>query len=125
GGAAGIAAEVEVSTGLRPGPGELAATMLIEITEASQIKPVLDKLLGIDTRDYVTLTVGPHVADDDVRPDRQRHIVARVDAEELVEDRLDLRRLGDLDEHRRCELTRPRPQPGGNLDLGRDPRRAP
>src|SRR5213078_4099977 len=31
------------------------------IADASQIKPVLDKLLGIDTRDYVTLTVGPHV----------------------------------------------------------------
>ncbi len=45
-----IAEEVEVYNGL-----------LIEITDASQIKPVLDKLLGIDTRDYVRLTVGPHV----------------------------------------------------------------
>ena len=59
--AARIADEVEVYNALLPGPGDLAATMLIEITEASQIKPVLDKLLGIDTRDYVTLTVGPHV----------------------------------------------------------------
>jgi len=56
-----IADEVEVYNALLPGPGELAATMLIEITESSQIKPVLDKLLGIDTRDYVKLTVGPHV----------------------------------------------------------------
>jgi hypothetical protein len=56
-----IAEEVEVYNSLLPRPGELAATMLIEITEPSQIKPVLDKLLGIDTRDYVTLTVGPHV----------------------------------------------------------------
>src|SRR5256884_6327460 len=56
-----IAEEVEVYNGLLPRPGELAATMLIEITGASQIKPVLDKLLGIDTRDYVRLTVGPHV----------------------------------------------------------------
>jgi uncharacterized protein DUF3501 len=56
-----IADEVEVYNALLPGPGELAATMLIEITEPSQIKPVLDKLLGIDTRDYVKLTVGPHV----------------------------------------------------------------
>ena len=56
-----IAEEVEVYNGLLPRPGELAATMLIEITDASQIKPVLDKLLGIDTRDYVRLTVGPHV----------------------------------------------------------------
>ena len=56
-----IADEVEVYNGLLPRPGELAATMLIEITEASEIKPVLDKLLGIDTRDYVRLVVGPHV----------------------------------------------------------------
>ena len=56
-----IAEEVGVYNTLLPGPAELAATMLIEISEASQIKPVLDKLLGIDTRDYVRLTVGPHV----------------------------------------------------------------
>lgn len=55
-----IAEEVEVYNALLPGPGELAATMLIEITESSQIKPVLDKLLGIDTRDYVRIEVGPH-----------------------------------------------------------------
>jgi len=56
-----IAEEVEVYNTLLPGPGELAATMLIEISEAPQIKPVLDKLLGIDTRDYVRMTIGPHV----------------------------------------------------------------
>ena len=56
-----IAEEVEVYNSLLPGSGQLAATMLIEITEPSQIKPVLDTLLGIDTRDYVKLTVWPHV----------------------------------------------------------------
>ncbi len=58
--AAKIADEVDVYNTLLPRPGELAATMLIEITESSQVKPVLDKLLGIDTRDYVKLSVGPH-----------------------------------------------------------------
>jgi len=53
--------ELAVYNTLLPGPGELAATMLIEIEEASAIKPVLDKLLGIDTRDYVRMEVGPHV----------------------------------------------------------------
>lgn len=57
-----IAEEVEVYNSLLPRPGELAATMMIEITDSAQIKPVLDKLLGIDTRDYVGLTVGPHVS---------------------------------------------------------------
>ena len=56
-----IAEEVEVYNGLLPRPGELAATMMIEITDSAQIKPVLDTLLGIDTRDYIRMTVGPHV----------------------------------------------------------------
>ncbi len=57
-----IADEVGVYNALLPGPGELAATMMIEITDTASIKPVLDKLLGIDTRDYVRLEVGPHVS---------------------------------------------------------------
>ncbi len=56
-----IGAEIEVYNTLLPAPGELAATMLIEIEDPAQIKPVLDKLLGIDRRDYVRLEVGPHV----------------------------------------------------------------
>src|SRR5262247_1554740 len=57
-----IAEEVEVYNGLLPRPGEPAATMMmIEIAEAAEIKPVLDRLLGIDTRDYLKLTVGRHV----------------------------------------------------------------
>jgi hypothetical protein len=52
--------EIEVYNGLLPGPGELTATMFIEIGDAASIKPVLDALLGIDTRDYVRLQVGPH-----------------------------------------------------------------
>jgi hypothetical protein len=46
---------------LLPQDGELAATLFIEIGDAAAIKPVLDALLGIDTRDYVRLEVGPHV----------------------------------------------------------------
>jgi Protein of unknown function (DUF3501) len=52
-----IAEEVEVYNALLPKPGELSATLMIEIEEAAQIKPVLDKLLGIDTRGYVRITV--------------------------------------------------------------------
>ena len=56
-----IAEEIAVYNTLLPRPGELAATMFIEIGEAELIKPVLDSLLGIDTRDYVRLEVGRHV----------------------------------------------------------------
>ena len=55
-----VADEISVYNGLLPGAGELAATMFIEIGDAASIKPVLDALLGIDTRDYVRLDVGPH-----------------------------------------------------------------
>ena len=57
-----IADEVAVYNTLLPRPGELAATMFIEIEEAERIKPVLDALLGIDTRDYVRLQVGSDVS---------------------------------------------------------------
>jgi hypothetical protein len=53
-----IAEEVEVYNALLPGPGELSATMMIEIEEGDQIQVVLDRLLGIDTRDYVRMEVG-------------------------------------------------------------------
>jgi hypothetical protein len=56
-----IADEVEVYNTLLPPPGGLAATMMIEIAQAAEIKPVLDRLLGIDTHDSVRLEVGPHV----------------------------------------------------------------
>ena len=56
-----IADEVTVYNDLLPGPGEIAATMFIEIGDAGTIKPVLDALLGIDTRDYVRLEVGGEV----------------------------------------------------------------
>jgi len=56
-----VAEEVAVYNTLRPRPGELAATMFIEIGESARIKPVLDALLGIDTGGHVRLEVGPHV----------------------------------------------------------------
>src|ERR687891_2723320 len=56
-----IAEEVAVYNALLPRPGELAATMFIEISDTARIKPVLDALLGIDTGGHVRLEVGPHV----------------------------------------------------------------
>jgi hypothetical protein len=56
-----VADELAVYNDLLPRPGELAATMFIEIGDPAAIKPVLDALLGIDTRDYVRLEVGPHL----------------------------------------------------------------
>ncbi|PYM11514.1 MAG: hypothetical protein DMD81_26655 [Candidatus Rokuibacteriota bacterium] len=55
-----IADEIDVYNALLPGAGELSATLMIEIGEAGEIQSVLDKLLGLDTRGYVRLEVGPH-----------------------------------------------------------------
>ena len=52
-----VSDELEVYNGLLPKPGELAATMFIEIGDPAAIKPVLDALLGIDTRDYVRMEI--------------------------------------------------------------------
>jgi hypothetical protein len=56
-----VADELSVYNDLLPPPGELAATMFIEIGDPASIKPVLDALLGIDTRDYVRMEIGSQV----------------------------------------------------------------
>lgn len=48
--------EINVYNALLPNPGELSATMLIEITDAEQVQPRLLSLLGID--EAVRLEVG-------------------------------------------------------------------
>ena len=51
-----IAEEVAVYNELVPGEHELSATLLIEIREADRIRPMLDKLVGID--EHVRLEIG-------------------------------------------------------------------
>ncbi|HEV8307411.1 MAG TPA: DUF3501 family protein [Methylomirabilota bacterium] len=50
--------EIDVYNELVPGPGELSATMMIEIEEKDRIKPELDRFMGIDAGDAVRLTIG-------------------------------------------------------------------
>ncbi len=51
-----IATECRVFNDLVPGADELSATLMIEITEASEIRAELDRLVGID--EHVYLDVG-------------------------------------------------------------------
>ena len=53
--------EVEMYNEQIPGAGELSATLMIEVTDPSQVKPVLDRLRGIDQGQTVGLRVGPHL----------------------------------------------------------------
>jgi len=50
--------EIDVYNELVPGPGELSATMMIEIEEKAQIQPELDRFMGIDSGQYVWLQIG-------------------------------------------------------------------
>jgi hypothetical protein len=45
-----------------PRPGELSATLMIEIEDAAQIKPVLDRFMGLDTGQHVWIQVGREFA---------------------------------------------------------------
>jgi hypothetical protein len=50
--------EIDVYNELIPGPGELSATMMIEIEDRADIKPQLDRFMGIDAGEHVWLQVG-------------------------------------------------------------------
>ena len=50
--------EIDVYSALLPGPRELSATLFIEIADKDQIKPVLDRFMGIDTGRHVRFEVG-------------------------------------------------------------------
>ncbi len=52
---AGVQAEVEVYNSLIPDAGELCATLLIEVADSAQVKPVLDSFLGLDAGECVRL----------------------------------------------------------------------
>ena len=53
--------EVDMYNEQIPGAGELSATLMIEVTDPQQVKPVLDRLQGIDRGQTVGIRVGPHL----------------------------------------------------------------
>jgi len=54
--------ELDVYNALLPRPGELGATLFIEITEKGEIQPVLDRFMGIDVGPTVWIQVGREFA---------------------------------------------------------------
>jgi hypothetical protein len=54
--------ELDVYNDLIPGPGELSATLFIEIEDKERIKPELDRFMGIDEGRHVWLQVGREFA---------------------------------------------------------------
>jgi hypothetical protein len=70
--------ELEVYGELIPAPGELSATLFIEIGELTQVKPELDSLVGID--ESVSIAIGEGGAEESIR--------GRFDERQLEEDRI-------------------------------------
>ncbi len=53
-----IAEEIAVYNSLIPGPNELSATMLIQITNPRRIKPILERFIGVDNGECVWFELG-------------------------------------------------------------------
>lgn len=69
-----IQIELDTYNELVPADGELSATLMIEITDLAEIRPELEKLIGLD--EHVTLWVG------------EQRIPANFDPKQIEEDRL-------------------------------------
>lgn len=73
-----IQREIDVYNELMPGENELSATLFIEITDVPEIRPELDRLIGID--EHVSLLLGEGESEESIR--------ARFDAKQIEEDRI-------------------------------------
>jgi hypothetical protein len=56
-----VQAEIDVYNELMPGAGELSATLFLEILESSEIRPTLERLVGLDR--HVQLVLGEGAAE--------------------------------------------------------------
>jgi hypothetical protein len=70
--------EIDTYNELMPADRELSATLFVEITEAAEIRPALDRLIGVD--EHVSLIVGDE--------DAAVEIKARFDPKQMEEDRI-------------------------------------
>jgi len=102
--------EIDTYNELMPAERELSATLFIEITEAAEIRPALDRLIGVD--EHVELILGDEPEATVVR--------ARFDPKQMEEDRISavqyikfplddaaLRRFCDPDDPARVRVSHP------------------
>ncbi len=50
--------ELDTYNALLPEPGEIAATLFIEVTDPARVQPVLDGFLGLDEPEHLALRIG-------------------------------------------------------------------
>ncbi len=73
-----IQQELDVYNELVPGPHQLSATLFVEITDLEEIRPELDRLIGIDEHVSIQLGAG----------DNRQRIPAQFDAKQMEADRI-------------------------------------
>jgi len=77
--------EIDVYNELLPGPGELSATLFIEISDSSEIKPTLQRLLGLARPGTVLMEIGPnHHIDAQIDGGREEEAAGRLSAVQYV-----------------------------------------
>jgi hypothetical protein len=63
-----IQAEIDIYNDLIPEPAQLSATLFVEITEQADIRPLLERMVGID--EHITLCIGEHAVAAEFEPGR-------------------------------------------------------
>jgi hypothetical protein len=53
-----IQEEIDVYNSLLPEPGEVAATLFVEVTEEARVKPILDSFIGLDEGQSLWMEIG-------------------------------------------------------------------
>jgi hypothetical protein len=106
-----VQAEIDVYNELVPGDDELTATLFIEITDAPEIRPALDRLIGIDEHVMLVLGRGPDAREIRADFDRRQLEADRISAVQYLRFRIDpdaRARLLDASQPARVRIDHPR-----------------
>ena len=83
-----VQAELDVYNELMPGEGELSATLFIEIGEAAEIRPTLERLAGLDRALSLVLGEGPDALRVPAEFDARQFEAGRISAVQYLRFRL-------------------------------------